>query len=189
MLRQRLAAGGVPLSLPHLQNLVGARTRGVRRGVLQVLEELTRQELHQGETLEQEVAKAFPRMADLGWVEADSVAALAREWVARRPGVRRRQLALRLADAVRRRGYPTSHNSIQPILGGWKKKARRFVYRAMLALMEEPWPKSLEEPVQVRCLTKGCAFPAAREGLCQMCWLSKYDLRGFERRSDGFGGV
>jgi len=188
MLRQRLAEGGVPLSLPHLQNLVSARTRGVRRGVLQVLEELTRQELHKGETLEQEVARVFPRMADLGWVKAESVAALAREWVARRPGVSPRQLALRLADAVRRMGYPSSHNSIQPILGGWKKKARRFVYRAMLVLMEER-PGSVEEPRQVRCLTKGCVFPAAQEGLCRQCWLGKHDFRAFERRSDGFGGV
>ena len=188
MLRQRLAEGGVPLSLPHLQNLVSARTRGVRRGVLQVLEELTRQELHQGETLEQEVAKVFPRMADLGWVKAESVVALAREWVARRPGVSPRQLALRLADAVRRMGYPTSHNSIQPILGGWKKKARRFVYRAMLVLMEER-PGSVEDPRQVRCRTKGCVFPTVQEGLCRQCWLGKHDSRAFERRSDGFGGV
>jgi len=190
MLRQRLAAGGLPsLSLPHIQNLVSGRTRGVRRAVLQVLVELVRQELHQGETLEQEVAKVFPQMADLGWVKAEAVAAPAREWVARHPGTSARQLALRLADAVRRMGYPMSHNSIQPILGGWKKKARRFVYRAMLALMEEPWPKSLEEPVQVRCLTKGCVFPAVQEGLCRTCWLSKHDFRPFERRSDGFGGV
>jgi hypothetical protein len=189
MLRQRLAEGGLPLSLPYLQNLVNGRTRGVRRAVLQVLGELVRQELHQGETLEQEVAKVFPRMADLGWVKAESVAALAREWVARRPGVSPRQLALRLADAVRRMGYPISHNSIQPILGGWKKKARRFVYRAMLALMEERWPRSLEEPVHSRCLTKGCVFPAVQDGLCRTCWLSKYDFRPFERRSDGIGGV
>lgn len=189
MLQQRLAEGGLRLSLSHLQNLVSGRTRGVRRAVLQVLVELVSQELHQGETLEQEVAKVFPRMADLGWVEAESVEALAREWVARRPGVSMRQLALRLAGAVRRMGYPISHNSIQPILGGWKKKARRFVYRAMLALVEECWPRSLEAPVQVRCLTKGCVFPAVQDGLCRTCWLSKYDFRPFGRRSDGFGGV
>lgn len=188
MLRQRLAAGGLPLSLPHLQNLVSGRTRGVRRGVLQVLEELVRQELHQGETLEQEVAKVFPRMADLGWVKAESVVAPAREWVARHPGMTMRRLALRLAAAVRRMGYPTSHNSIQPILGGWKKKARRFVYRAMLVLMEER-PGSVEEPRQVRCLTRGCVFPAVQEGLCRTCWLSKHDFRPFERRRDGIGAV
>ena len=188
MLRQRLAAGVLPLSLPHIQNLVSGRTRGVRRGVLQVLEGLVRQELRQGETLEQEVAKVFPQMADLGWVRAESVAALARECVARHPGTSARQLALRLADAVRRMGYPISHCSIQPILGGWKKKARRFVYRAMLVLMEER-PGSVEDPRQVRCLTKGCVFPAVQEGLCRTCWLSKHDFRPFERRSHGMGGV
>ncbi len=188
MLRQRLAAAGLPLSLPHIQNLVSGRTRGVRRGVLQVLEELVRQELHQGETLEQEVAKVFPRMADLGWVEGESVAAPAREWVARHPGMTMRRLALRLAAVVRRMGYPMSHNSIQPILGGWKKKARRFVYRAMLVLMEERLG-SVEEPGQVRCLTKGCVFPAVQEGLCRQCWLGKHDFRAFERRSNGIGGV
>jgi hypothetical protein len=85
-------------------------------------------------------------------------------------------------------GYPTSHNSIQPILGGWKKKARRFVYRAMLVLMEER-PGSVEESRQVRCLTKGCVFPAVQGDLCRQCWLSEHDFRQFERRSDGFGGV
>ena len=189
MLRQRLAAGGVLLSLGHLQNLVSGRTRGVRRAVLQVLGELVRQELHQGETLEQEVARAFPQMADLGWVKAESVEALAREWVARRPGVSPRQLACRLADAVRRMGYSISHNSIQPILGGWKKKARGFVYRAMLVLMEECSSRRGEQPTQQRCLTKGCVFPSVREGLCQMCWLSKHDFRPFERRDHGLAGA
>lgn len=188
LLRQRLAERGILYSLPHVQNLVSGRTRGVRRGVFETLQELVRQELHV-EDLEREVAKASPHVADLGWVEAVSVAAMAREWSGRHPGMSMRQLALRIAEVSRRIGYPISHNSIQPILGGWKKKARRFVYRAMLMLMEERSSRSGQEPTQPRCRTRGCVFPSVREGLCQICWLSKYDFRPFERRDHGIAGV
>ena len=64
------------------------------------------------------------------------MSSLANDWLQRHPQVSRRQLARRLSERVRRSGFTTSASSIQPILGGWKTRARAYVYRAMLAELE-----------------------------------------------------
>ena len=45
-----------------------------------------------------------------------------------------RRLSIRLSTTLEKMGYRTSHNTLQPVLGGWKKRTRGFVYQAMLKL-------------------------------------------------------
>jgi hypothetical protein len=112
------------------------------------------------------------RKRDLGWVRAEPLVDLATAWLEQNPGMSKRQLAIRLSARIREMGYSRSHDTLQPILGGCKKKTRRFVYRAML----------IECP-SVKCLTKSCVYPAVREGLCRVCLLRKYDPVHFRGRS------
>ena len=42
-----------------------------------------------------------------------------------------RKLAIQISRIVGELGYATSPNTIQPILGGHKKKTRGFIYRAI----------------------------------------------------------
>ena len=164
-LRKRLDDRRIRLSLPHLQAIASGRARAVRRYVLHALEEIVRAELPLGH----EVEAPWPDSAvgDLRWIDAHRVVDLAQEWLALHRGATRRQLALRLARAVHQMGYSMSHNSIQPLLGGWKKKTRRFVYRAMWAELRHH-----EDPPLVpgRCRTRGCVFRAVWDGLCHRCW-------------------
>lgn len=70
--------------------------------------------------------------ADLKWAPAQPTAAMAREWLAAYPGVSQRELARRLCKTLTRLGYSSSPNTLQPILGGRRKKTRGFVHRALL---------------------------------------------------------
>ena len=92
------------------------------------------EEFPQLKNWEEEIAKLTPtRIADLSWVKAKPIAALARTWITQHPGYTMRQLAMRVSKTVRRMGYASTHNTIQPILGGHRKKTRGFIYRAMLS--------------------------------------------------------
>lgn len=181
-LKQRLDERRIRLSLPHLQAIASGRARAVRRCVLQALEEVVRAELPLGHEVEAHGPWPGSAVGDLRWIDARRVVDLAQEWLALHPGATRRQLALRLARAVHQMGYSMSHNSIQPLLGGWKKKARGFVYRAVRA---ELWHHEGPPVVPARCRTRGCVFPAARDGLCHRCCRSARDARPFARRSTG----
>jgi len=112
----------------------------------------------------------------MAWVRAEPIVALAKTWLEQHPGMSKRQLAVRLSARIREMGYSRSHVTLQPILGGWKKKTRRFVYRTML--MECP---------SVKCLTKSCVYPAVREGLCRVCLLWKYDPVPFQGHGSALG--
>jgi RNA polymerase sigma factor (sigma-70 family) len=99
------------------------------------MEELLRQALPAGHDVWADVALAAQqrrKQLDLCRVLAEPIAALARVWLAEHPGGSMRQLAIRGAKCARRMGYLASHNTIQGILGGHKKRTRGFVYRAML---------------------------------------------------------
>ena len=181
-LKQRLDDRRIRLSLPRLQAIASGRAQAVRRCALQALEEIVRAELPLGHEVQAHGPWPGSAVGDLGWIDARRVVDLAQEWLALHPGATRRQLALRLARAVHQMGYSMSHNSIQPLLGGWKKKARRFVYRAMRA---ELWHHEGPPVVPGRCRTRGCVFPAAWDGLCHRCCRSARDARAFERRSSG----
>jgi hypothetical protein len=179
LLQQRLAERGLALGLPHLQAIASGRVRAVRRRVARVLE----QDLRSGELdVRGDRRPAGPpaSLSDFKWVDARLVQGLAEQWQARDPGATRRQLALRLAEAVRAMGYSLSQNSIQPLLGGWKKRARGFVHRAMLAELAREAPSA-----PAKCRTRSCVLLAARDGLCRQCWLAASDTTPFARRSTG----
>jgi hypothetical protein len=177
-LQQRLAERGLRLSLPHLQAIASGRVRAVRRSVARVLEQVLREEADAHGDRRRVERPAL--VSDFKWIDARLVRELAEEWRARHPGATRRQLALRLAQAVRAMGYSTSHNSIQPLLGGWKKRARGFVHRAMLAELARE-----ARSAPAKCRMRSCVFPATRDGLCRQCWLAASDTTPFARRSTG----
>ncbi len=134
LLRDRLDSRGIHVGLDHLQRLVGGKARRVRVEVVAAMEAMVREEMSASEVevaLRQQLSAA--KTTDLAWVLAKPIAELAREWLEANPGLTMRQLALRVAEAARKMGYSTSHNTIQPILGGWKQRTRGYIYRAMLA--------------------------------------------------------
>jgi hypothetical protein len=124
---------GVSRSLHHFQELLEGRLCRVRRAVLEALEGIVRCGLGIRD-LDTELRKMDSGRAarrDLEWVRAEPVAGMARDWVSRNPGTSFRRLALRVAEDVRKGGFPVGVSTIQPVLGGWKKKTRGFVYRAV----------------------------------------------------------
>lgn len=174
-LQQRLLERGVQMNLDYIQHAVAGRSRHVRRRLEVVLEDLLRQDFPASRDLDAALASTsrdrFRHTQDMGWVETEPIVALAKSWLEQHPGMSKRQLAIRLSAMIREMGYSRTHDTVQPILGGWKKKTRLFVYRAML----------IECP-SVKCLTKSCVFPAVREGLCRICLLRKYDPVRFQGR-------
>ena len=135
-LQQRLLERGVLMNLDYIQHAVRGRSRHVRRLLEIILEDLLRSEFPRPGELEAALTTYSPAIdsyrQDMGWVRADSIAAMARNWVEQHSGTSMRQLAIRLAGTIYRMGYSMIPGTIQRILGGWKKKARRFLYRAIL---------------------------------------------------------
>lgn len=134
-LRERLSARGLDLSAARIQTALAGKTKTVRAALVQEMETLLRAVLPEGKDLSAAVAEAAAdrtRLDDLRWVDARRVSGLAEHWLSANPASSMRQLAIRVAETARRLGYSTSSNTIQPILGGHKKRARGFVYRAML---------------------------------------------------------
>ncbi|MDA2925234.1 hypothetical protein MYX65_11405 [Acidobacteria bacterium AH-259-L09] len=133
LLQRKMSEEGVSIGLAHLQRLVDGKVRRVRRRVVTAMEIVLPEKFPQLRNLEEEIAKLTPtRIADLSWVKAKPIASLARAWIAEHPGYTMRQLAIRVSKTVRRMGYASTHNTIQPILGGHREKTRGFIYRAML---------------------------------------------------------
>ncbi|MFO0728423.1 MAG: hypothetical protein U1E65_31900 [Myxococcota bacterium] len=144
LLRDRLAGRGIHVGLDHLQRLVGGKARRVRVEVVAAMEAMVREEMSPEQldsALKEQLSPA--RTTDLAWVLAKPISELAKEWLEANPGLTMRQLALRVADAARKMGYSTSHNTIQPILGGWKQRTRGYIYRAMLAQFEGQKPADI----------------------------------------------
>jgi len=126
-LKQRLAEQGIKIGLPHVQKLVDGRARRVRHALSRAIEEILRGGAPKGATQPTGTVEL-----DLAWVRAEPIAELARRHVAARPGMTMRKLAIQIATVVQELGYMSSPNTIQPILGGHKKKTRGFIYRALL---------------------------------------------------------
>ena len=135
MLRDRLSRRSIDIGIHRLQEALDGKTKRVRGVLVTEMEALLREALPEGKDLDDAVTKAATnktRIVDLCWVDAKPLATLADEWIEQNPRATMRQLAIRVAKTARRMGYATSLNSIQPILGGHKKKTRGFVYRALL---------------------------------------------------------
>ena len=133
-LQQSLAERGIEIGLPHIQKLVDGRAFRIRHGVATVIEEILR-----GEMASQPVAVMAPAATatselDLAWVQAEPIAQMAKKYVADNHSMTMRKLSIQISNVVERFGYATSPNTIQPILGGHKKKTRGFIYRAMLEI-------------------------------------------------------
>ncbi|MFN0167045.1 MAG: hypothetical protein ACKV22_11510 [Bryobacteraceae bacterium] len=170
------------MNLDYLQRAVSGRAGQVRRQLQEALEDVLRQHLPPSQDLNTVLATTWRERQrwkdDMDWVRAEPLVALAKSWIEQHPGMSMRQLAIRLAARIREMGHSRSHDTLQPILGGWKKRTRRFVYRAML----------IECP-SVKCLTKSCVYPAVREGLCRACLWRKYDPVHFRGGSPLGGGL
>lgn len=135
ILKQKLREHGFDRALNRIQKALDGKAKRIRRALIVEMEGLLREALPEGHDLTIEIAAAAQdqaRQLDLCWVEAEPIAALAKDWLAQHPGATMRQLAIRVAKSARRMGYAASHNTIQPILGGHKKRTRGFVYRATL---------------------------------------------------------
>ena len=137
LLQKKLSERGVAIGLHRIQVLVNGKTRRVRCGLLAALEEMLGEVFPQN--LDKEISKLSrdnPTIADLSWVQAEPIASLARKWISQHPQVSMRQLAIRVSRTIQQMGYSRSPSAIQLIVGGWKKKTRGFVYRAMLKLFD-----------------------------------------------------
>jgi RNA polymerase primary sigma factor len=138
-LRDELAVRGLKANHQHLQALLHVKRRRGARRVLSALEDLVQAVLPPGRSLDEALAENGARRAgsdDLLWVRSEPIAQLAAQWLTDHPGVSKRQLANRVAPTVRRLGYTANHNRIQLILGGRSKRARGYVYRALVKQCE-----------------------------------------------------
>ena len=133
-LRQRLADRGIEMGLPHIQKLVDGRAHRIRHGVALAIEEILREEIAKQPVVPSEVPALVANELDLAWVRAEPIALMAQKYVAYKPRMTMRKLSIHISHVVERYGYATSPNTIQPILGGHKKKTRGFIYRAMLEI-------------------------------------------------------
>ncbi len=151
LLKETLAEDGVNMSITHLQRAIGGKTPRIRRDLMSAMEALLETTLPEGRSLEQELeATAWngTKNIDLAWVDCAPIATMAGEWLTENPDSSMRQLAILVAGTIRRMGYASSHNTIQPILGGWKKKTRGYVYRAVLKqFADRPSDKIPEEHI------------------------------------------
>ena len=145
MLRDHLESEGVKMSITHLQRAIGGKTPRIRQDLVVAMEELLKGSLPEGRTIDEELEGAQwngTRNLDLAWVSCAPIAEMAREWLEENPGTSMRQLAIKVAATIRRMGYNSSHNTVQPILGAWKKKTRGYVYRAMLKQFPGSWERA-----------------------------------------------
>ena len=133
-LKARLRARGLDLGVARIQVALAGKAKTVRAALVEEMESLLRAALPKGQDLSVAVAQLTAdtvRLDDLAWVDARRISSLAKQWLVAHPESSMRQLAIRVAETARTLGYSTSSNTIQPILGGHKKKARGFVHRAL----------------------------------------------------------
>ncbi len=137
LLKERLSRWGLSANVTHLLTIINGDRRRVRYAVLEAMEEVLREQIRNARNVGRSLLTATAREqveADLRWVPAQPTSSIARRWLAAHPGVSQRQLARRACESLARMGYSSSPNTIQPILGGRRKKTRGFVHRALLEL-------------------------------------------------------
>ncbi len=139
-LRQKLADRGVEMGLPHIQKLVDGRAHRIRHGVALAIENILRDEMAAQSKAAAAVETQSTDELDLSWVRAEPIAEMAQKYVAEKSGMTMRKLSIQISTVVERYGYATSPNTIQPILGGHKKKTRGFIYRAMMEISGQHAP-------------------------------------------------
>ncbi len=135
ILQEKLRRRGIELCLSRIQKAVDGRFKKVRHALIVEMEALLRQSLPEGDDLQGELAAAAQKQTqqiDLCWVDAQPIATLAKTWLEQHPDTTQRQLSIRVAKSARRMGYTTSPSTVQPIFGGYKKRTRGLIYRAML---------------------------------------------------------
>ncbi len=137
-LRQNLAERGIEMGLPHIQKLVDGRAHRVRHGVAAAIEGILQSDVAPVSDIVVATSEPAVNELDLAWVQAEPIASMALKFVAGKPGMTMRKLSIQISRVVEQFGYATSPNTIQPILGGHKKKTRGFIYRAMLQIEGEP---------------------------------------------------
>lgn len=108
--------------------------------------------------------------ADLRWVPAQPTTAMARRWLATHPGVSQRRLARSVCESLARMGYSSSANTIQPILGGRRKKVRGFVHRALLELGNGRTARSPSSGQRTRGLGTPVRNVATSDGKPSFTW-------------------
>jgi len=139
-LRSELALRGTSVSVAYLQRLLSGSGGAGRRLVYAVLEDLVRATLEPHLSLQEglrKVSGGLTAAVDVEWVMARPVVDLAQEWLRSHPDESRRSLAKRIAKTARDLGYATSHNTIQTVLAGQTQRTRGYVYRAMLAQLDD----------------------------------------------------
>jgi hypothetical protein len=146
LLKERLSRWGLPANIKHLQKIINGESPRVRYAFLEAIEDVLRGESRDLPNVERELLRNEQRLADLRWVPAQPIAALGREWLGAHPGVSQRQLARRVWETLARMGYSSSSSTIQPILGGRRKKTRGFVHRALLELWNARAARSPSRP-------------------------------------------
>lgn len=139
-LRQRLAERGIEMGLPHIQKLVDGRAHRIRHGVAIAIEEILREEMASQQAATPPIPASTMHELDLAWVQAEPISEIAQKYVTDKRGMTMRKLSIQISHMVERYGYATSPNTIQPILGGHKKKTRGFIYRAMLEIAGQQTP-------------------------------------------------
>jgi RNA polymerase primary sigma factor len=177
LLRDRLGARGVTVSVSQIQKLLGGKRRRCQRRLVVELEGLVREALPEGVRLDDALAREEERRHDnfdVDWVRTAPLVQAARGWLEKNPGVTRRQLAISVARSVRRMGYSLDHNTAQRILAGQTSRTRGFVYRAVMRRVEgarqQPVPEEHVISKKVRGGPRragrknGPATPARRKG-------------------------
>jgi len=159
LLKERLSRWGLSANVTHLQTIINGDSRCVRGVFLEAMEEVLREGIRDlpnvGRRLRTATASEQVE-ADLKWAPAQPTAAMAREWLAAYPGVSQRELARRLCKTLTRLGYSSSPNTLQPILGGRRKKTRGFVHRALL---EQLNGRTTRPPSSGKKKTRGLGTP------------------------------
>lgn len=173
LLKERLSGLEISASVDHLQTIINGDTRRVRYAFLEAMGEVLREEIPDLRNAEGELLAwtANERVeADLKWVPAQSTAAMAREWLVAYPGVSQRELARRLCKTLARLGYSSSPNTLQPILGGRRKKTRGFVHRALLELWNGWTARSRSSGERKRGLGTSVLAAATSDGTPSLTW-------------------
>ena len=173
LLKERLSGWGLSANVTHLQRIINGDSRCVRGAFLEAMEEVLREGIRDVRNVGRQLRTATANEqveADLRWVPAQPTAAMARRWLAARPGVSQRQLAMRVFETLARMGYSSSPSTIQPILGGRRKETRGFVHRALLELWNGWTARSPSSGERKRKLGTPVGNVATSDGKRALTW-------------------